>query len=62
MADYRATHAAIEAVWRIESPRLVAALARISTAGQRGVGMAVAGISLAMLGTFGPVFGIFFMR
>jgi hypothetical protein len=40
----------------------VAALARISTAGQRGVGMAVAGISLAMLGTFGPVFGIFFMR
>ena len=40
----------------------IAALARISTAGQRGVGMAVAGISLAMLGTFGPVFGIFFMR
>jgi hypothetical protein len=40
----------------------VAALARISTAGQRGVGMAVAGISLAMLGTFGPVFGVFFMR
>jgi Domain of unknown function (DUF1707)/Domain of unknown function (DUF4190) len=40
----------------------VAALARISTANQRGVGMAVAGISLAMLGTFGPVFGIFFMR
>jgi hypothetical protein len=40
----------------------VAALARISMAGQRGVGMAVAGISLAMLGTFGPVFGMFFMR
>jgi len=28
--DYRATHAAIEAVWRIESPRLIAALARIT--------------------------------
>jgi hypothetical protein len=40
----------------------VAALARISTAGQRGVGLAVAGISLAMLGTFGPVLGIIFMR
>ena len=30
MADYEATHAAIEAVWRIESPRLIAALARIT--------------------------------
>jgi hypothetical protein len=40
----------------------VAALARISTAGQRGVGLAVAGISLAMLGAFGPVLGIFFIR
>lgn len=40
----------------------VAALARISTAGQRGVGLAAAGIGLALLGTFGPVFGIFFMR
>jgi RNA polymerase sigma factor (sigma-70 family) len=30
VADYRATHAAIEAVWRIESPRLIAALARIT--------------------------------
>ena len=30
MADYAATHAAIEAVWRIESPRLIAALARIT--------------------------------
>src|SRR5215469_700369 len=28
--DYAATHAAIEAVWRIESPRLIAALARIT--------------------------------
>jgi hypothetical protein len=40
----------------------VAALARISTAGQRGVGLATAGIGLALLGTFGPFFGIFFMR
>jgi Domain of unknown function (DUF1707)/Domain of unknown function (DUF4190) len=40
----------------------VAALARISTAGQRGVGLAAAGIGLALLGTFGPVLGIFFMR
>jgi len=40
----------------------VAALARISTAGQRGTGLAVAGISLAMLGTFGPLLGIFFIR
>jgi RNA polymerase sigma factor (sigma-70 family) len=30
VADYEATHAAIEAVWRIESPRLIAALARIT--------------------------------
>ena len=30
MADYAATHVAIEAVWRIESPRLIAALARIT--------------------------------
>jgi len=30
VADYQATHAAIEAVWRIESPRLIAALARIT--------------------------------
>ena len=30
MADYAATHAAIEAVWRIESPRLIAALGRIT--------------------------------
>jgi RNA polymerase sigma factor (sigma-70 family) len=30
VADYAATHAAIEAVWRIESPRLTAALARIT--------------------------------
>jgi RNA polymerase sigma factor (sigma-70 family) len=30
VADYEATHAATEAVWRIESPRLVAALARIT--------------------------------
>ena len=30
MADYEATHAAIEAVWRIESPRLIAALARLT--------------------------------
>jgi RNA polymerase sigma factor (sigma-70 family) len=30
VADYAATHAAIEAVWRIESPRLIAALARIT--------------------------------
>src|SRR5579859_5904024 len=28
--DYAATHAAIEAVWRIESPRIVAALTRIT--------------------------------
>jgi RNA polymerase sigma factor (sigma-70 family) len=28
--DYEATHAAIKAVWRIESPRLIAALARIT--------------------------------
>lgn len=28
--DYRATRSAIEAVWRIESPRLIAALARIT--------------------------------
>src|SRR6201988_5097138 len=27
---HEATHAAIEAVWRIESPRLIAALARIT--------------------------------
>jgi hypothetical protein len=40
----------------------VAALARISTAGQRGVGLATAGIGLALLGTFGPLLGIFFMR
>jgi Domain of unknown function (DUF1707)/Domain of unknown function (DUF4190) len=38
----------------------VAALARISTAGQRGVGLAVAGISLALLGTLGPALGLFF--
>ena len=30
MADYEATRAAIETVWRIESPRLIAALARIT--------------------------------
>jgi RNA polymerase sigma factor (sigma-70 family) len=30
VADNAATHAAIEAVWRIESPRLIAALARIT--------------------------------
>lgn len=30
MADNQATHAAVEAVWRIESPRLIAALARIT--------------------------------
>jgi RNA polymerase sigma factor (sigma-70 family) len=30
VADYAATHAAIEAAWRIESPRLIAALARIT--------------------------------
>ncbi|HEY7278889.1 MAG TPA: RNA polymerase sigma factor [Trebonia sp.] len=30
MADYEATRAAIEAVWRIESPRLIAALVRIT--------------------------------
>jgi RNA polymerase sigma factor (sigma-70 family) len=30
VADYAATHAAIEAVWRIEAPRLIAALARIT--------------------------------
>jgi RNA polymerase sigma factor (sigma-70 family) len=30
LADYAATHAAIEAVWRIEAPRLIAALARIT--------------------------------
>jgi RNA polymerase sigma factor (sigma-70 family) len=30
VADYEATHAAIEAVWRIESPRLIAAVARIT--------------------------------
>jgi RNA polymerase sigma factor (sigma-70 family) len=30
VADYAATHAAIEAVWRIESPRLIAALGRIT--------------------------------
>jgi RNA polymerase sigma factor (sigma-70 family) len=30
VADHAATHAAIEAVWRIESPRLIAALARIT--------------------------------
>jgi RNA polymerase sigma factor (sigma-70 family) len=30
VADNPATHAAIEAVWRIESPRLIAALARIT--------------------------------
>ncbi len=30
MAGYAATHAAIEAVWRIESPRLIAALTRIT--------------------------------
>jgi len=30
VADYAATHAAIEAVWRIESPRLIAAVARIT--------------------------------
>jgi type IV secretory pathway VirB6-like protein len=40
----------------------VAALARISTAGQRGVGLAAAGIGLALLGSLGPTFGIFFMR
>ena len=28
--DYRATRAAIEAVWRIEAPRIIAALARIT--------------------------------
>src|SRR5215470_3930340 len=28
--DYRATRSAIEAVWRIESPRLIAGLARIT--------------------------------
>ena len=38
----------------------VAALGRISTAGQRGVGLAVAGISLALLGTLGPALGLFF--
>jgi RNA polymerase sigma factor (sigma-70 family) len=30
LADYEATHAAFETVWRIESPRLIAALARIT--------------------------------
>jgi RNA polymerase sigma factor (sigma-70 family) len=30
VADHAATHAAIEAVWRIESPRLIAALARLT--------------------------------
>jgi Domain of unknown function (DUF1707)/Domain of unknown function (DUF4190) len=40
----------------------VAALARISSAGQRGTGLAAAGISLALLGAFGPALGIFFMR
>jgi RNA polymerase sigma factor (sigma-70 family) len=30
VADYAATHAAIEAVWRIESPRLIAGLARLT--------------------------------
>jgi RNA polymerase sigma factor (sigma-70 family) len=30
LADYQATRAAIEAVWRIESPRLIAALSRIT--------------------------------
>jgi hypothetical protein len=40
----------------------VAALARISTAGQRGAGLAAAGIGLALLGALGPTFGIFFMR
>ena len=30
MADYEATRAAIETVWRIESPRIIAALARIT--------------------------------
>jgi RNA polymerase sigma factor (sigma-70 family) len=30
LADYEATRSAIEAVWRIESPRLIAALARIT--------------------------------
>jgi RNA polymerase sigma factor (sigma-70 family) len=30
LADYAATRAAIEAVWRIESPRLIAVLARIT--------------------------------
>src|SRR5580698_666443 len=29
-ADHAATHAAIDAVWRIESPRLIAGLARIT--------------------------------
>jgi predicted RNA polymerase sigma factor len=29
-SDYRATKSAIEAVWRIESPRLIAALTRIT--------------------------------
>jgi type IV secretory pathway VirB6-like protein len=40
----------------------VAALARISTAGQRGAGLAAAGIGLALLGALGPTFGIFFLR
>ena len=40
----------------------IAALARISTAGQRGAGLAAAGIGLALLGALGPTFGIFFMR
>jgi hypothetical protein len=40
----------------------IAALARISTAGQRGVGLAAAGIGLALLGALGPTFGIFFLR
>jgi hypothetical protein len=38
----------------------VAALGRIGSAGQRGAGMAVAGISLALLGTLGPALGLFF--
>ena len=56
MADYEATHAAIEAVWRIESPRLIAALARIT--GDVGAAEELAQDSLVIALEQWPVQGV----
>jgi len=56
VADYEATHAAIEAVWRIESPRLIAALARIT--GDVGAAEELAQDSLVIALEQWPVQGV----